>query len=103
MMLQAEQLLGGNMKKEKEGKKIKQLFRELLELLSGPDIGDLVPGCWWISRVNGSNAEAERVAKGLDEFREDVVEDRMNGFRTNSACGGKSGIRQTGGFFGYFT
>ncbi|XAR50257.1 (+)-menthofuran synthase [Bertholletia excelsa] len=66
------------------GEKFKQLLRELLELLSGPDIGELLPGCKWMSRINGYDAKMERVSKGLDEFLEGVVEGRMNSFSTES-------------------
>ncbi|CAL5374199.1 unnamed protein product [Camellia sinensis] len=61
------------------GKKMKQLLKDYLGLLSRFDIGSLFPWLGWIvSRVNGLDAEVERVAIELDEFLEGVLIERMN-------------------------
>uniref|UniRef100_A0A5B7BQW6 Uncharacterized protein n=1 Tax=Davidia involucrata TaxID=16924 RepID=A0A5B7BQW6_DAVIN len=61
-----------------KGTKFKQLLREFLDLLGYINVGDFVPWLSWINHVNGFYAKVERVAKELDEFLEEVVEEHMD-------------------------
>ncbi|XAR50258.1 Psoralen synthase [Bertholletia excelsa] len=57
--------------------KFKQLLREMLDILAAADIGDFLPWLGWVNRLSGFDAKVTRIAKGLDEFLEGVIKDRM--------------------------
>ncbi|XP_052182542.1 cytochrome P450 736A117-like [Diospyros lotus] len=58
------------------GEKLKRLLKEFLELLGRINIGDWFLWLRWVGRINGVDAEVERVAKELDEILESVIEER---------------------------
>lgn len=57
--------------------KLKDLLGEFLELLGTFTFGDFIPWLAWVDHVNGLNGRVNRVAKELNEFLEEVVEERM--------------------------
>ncbi|KAB1217265.1 Cytochrome P450 71A25 [Morella rubra] len=60
------------------GKKFKELLGELGELLGAFSVGEYIGWLAWVSRVNGLNARAEKVAQQLDDFIGGVVNDHIN-------------------------
>ncbi|XP_058730889.1 cytochrome P450 736A117-like [Vicia villosa] len=66
-------------KRYREGrvKKFQQVLVEFMELLGTVCIGDYIPWLDWLGKVNGFYRKAERVAKHLDEFIEEVIEDHI--------------------------
>ncbi len=58
--------------------KFTELFREFVELLGVFNVGDYIPWLSWVSRVNGLDARAEKVAKQFDDFLEGVIEEHIN-------------------------
>nr|AYV88856.1 cytochrome P450 oxidase CYP71AU93 [Polygala tenuifolia] len=58
--------------------KFKVLLREFGELLGTFVVGDYIPWLAWLSRVNGLDARAERVAEELDEFLDGVIEKHIS-------------------------
>ncbi|XP_050256913.1 cytochrome P450 736A117-like [Quercus robur] len=61
------------------GRNFKELLGEVMELLGVINVGDYIPWLAWLSRVNGLDAKAEKVAKQLDDFLEGVIEEHING------------------------
>ena len=61
------------------GRNFKELLGEVMELLGVINVGDYIPWLAWVSRVNGLDAKAEKVAKQLDDFLEGVIEEHING------------------------
>lgn len=72
------------------GQKFKQLLTEFLRLLGFFDVGHLIPCLRWINKFNGFDSQVDRVAKEIDEFLEDVVEERLNVLNNNKNDGGES-------------
>ncbi|XP_059641492.1 cytochrome P450 736A117-like [Cornus florida] len=66
------------------GKKFLLLLKDFLALLGSIDVGEFIPWLAWISHVNGLYAKVDRVGKEIDEFLEQVVEERMNVLKTKS-------------------
>ncbi|XP_059644199.1 cytochrome P450 736A117-like [Cornus florida] len=66
------------------GKKFMRLLTDFLALLGSLDIGNFIPWLAWINHVNGLYAKVDRVGKEIDEFLEQVVEERMNVPKTKS-------------------
>ena len=60
------------------GRKFKELLGEFVELLGVISVGDYIPWLSWVNRVNGLDARAEKVAKQLDDFLEEVIEEHLN-------------------------
>lgn len=60
---------------------MKKYFREsvgeLMRLLGSFSVGDYIPWLYWVNRINGLDAQAERVAKAFDEFLDGVVDQHM--------------------------
>ncbi|XAR50256.1 (+)-menthofuran synthase [Bertholletia excelsa] len=71
------------------GKKFKQMLKDYLWLLGRFDVGDYVPWLEWVSRVSGLDADVERVAREIDEFLENVIEERRNSLGTETDFEGK--------------
>ncbi|KAB1217264.1 Cytochrome P450 71A25 [Morella rubra] len=64
---------------EGEGERnFKELLGKFTDLLGAFSVGDYIGWLAWMSRVNGLNARAEKVAKQLDDFIEGVVNDHIN-------------------------
>ncbi|TKY45140.1 steroid 17alpha-monooxygenase or 17alpha-hydroxyprogesterone aldolase [Spatholobus suberectus] len=58
--------------------KLPELIKEMLELMGASVLGDYIPWLDWLGRVNGVYGRAERVAKQLDEFLDEVVEEHAS-------------------------
>ncbi|KAI4353844.1 hypothetical protein L6164_002767 [Bauhinia variegata] len=69
--------LGKKYSEEKGGRKFDELLREFGELLGTFVVGDYIPWLDWLSRANGIYGRAERVARELDEFLNQVVEEHL--------------------------
>nr|AKJ26122.1 CYP4 [Gentiana rigescens] len=64
-----------------QGTKNKGLINEFAQLLGTTYLGPFVPWLEWINRFNGFNARIDRVAREIDRFLEEVIEERLrNGF-----------------------
>ena len=59
-------------------RQFKELMEEMMELLGVINVGDYIPWLARVSRVNGLDARAEKVAKQFDEFLEGVIEDHIH-------------------------
>ncbi|XP_059444622.1 cytochrome P450 736A117-like [Corylus avellana] len=60
------------------GRKFKELLCEFAELLGAPSVGDYIPWLAWVSRINGLDARAEKVANQFDDFLEGVIEEHID-------------------------
>ncbi|XP_045822886.1 cytochrome P450 736A117-like [Trifolium pratense] len=63
---------------------------EFGELLGTFFIGDYIPWLNWLGKVNGFYSKAEKVAKHLDEFFEEVIEQHISGKRSDGHVGEES-------------
>ncbi|CAJ1952694.1 unnamed protein product [Sphenostylis stenocarpa] len=61
-----------------EGSELRGPMSQLEELLGASVIGDYIPWLDWLGRVNGMYGRAERVAKRLDEFLDEVVDEHVS-------------------------
>jgi len=61
-----------------EGSKFWEILNVMMELLGAPVIGDCIPWLDWLGRVNGMYGRAKRVAKQLDEFFDQVVDEHVS-------------------------
>ncbi|CAK8577746.1 unnamed protein product [Lathyrus sativus] len=68
----------GKRYREGRGKKFQEMLLEFGELLGTVCIGNYIPWLDWLGKVNGFYRKAERVAKHLDEFIEEVIEDHIS-------------------------
>ncbi|KAI5665090.1 hypothetical protein M9H77_24413 [Catharanthus roseus] len=68
----------------KEGKKIKGILREFIELLGVYSIADYIPSLSWINHFNGLNRKVERVASEIDELMEGIIEEHSKRQNTTS-------------------
>ncbi|XP_059640378.1 cytochrome P450 736A117-like [Cornus florida] len=66
------------------GKKFLLLLKDFSGLLGSLDVGDFIPCLAWINHATGFYAKLDRVAKEVDEFLEQVVEERMNVLKRKS-------------------
>lgn len=73
----------GKRYREGRGMKFQEVLLEFGELLGTVCIGDYIPWLDWLGKVNGFYSKAEKVAKQLDEFFEEVIEEHISGDRTN--------------------
>jgi len=60
------------------GSKLREAMDEMQVLLGAPVLGDYIPCFHVLGRVNGLYGRAERVAKIIDEFFEEVVEEHVS-------------------------
>lgn len=60
-----------------KGMKFHQVLLEFTELLGTICIGDYIPWLDWLGKVNGIYPRAENIARYLDEFIEQVIEDHV--------------------------
>lgn len=58
--------------------KFQNILTDFMVLVSGFDVGEYIPWLSWVSRFTGRVAEADRVAKGLDEILDAVVQEHMD-------------------------
>ena len=71
-------VLGRKFVEGENGRKFRELLGEFAELLGVFSVGDYIPWLSWVSRINGLNARAEKVAKQFDDFLEGVIEEHIN-------------------------
>ncbi|KAI8543800.1 hypothetical protein RHMOL_Rhmol08G0247100 [Rhododendron molle] len=64
-----------------EGKRVAELLGELLELLGIDNLRDYIPWLAWNNIITGLDDKVDRVAKGMDEFLEGLVEERMDRYK----------------------
>ncbi|KAG5007203.1 hypothetical protein JHK85_025745 [Glycine max] len=60
------------------GSELREPMSQMEELYGVSVIGDYLPWFDWLGRVNGVYGRAERVAKRLDEFYDEVVEEHVS-------------------------
>ncbi|KAL9329323.1 hypothetical protein ACSQ67_004326 [Phaseolus vulgaris] len=65
----------------REGKGFQKLLLEFGELLGAVCIGDYVPWLHWVSQVSGLFQRATRLAKHLDQFIDEVIEEHVRNGR----------------------
>jgi cytochrome P450 len=70
-----------------EGGVFPELMLEFGELLGTFFIGDYIPWLNWLGKVNGFYSKAEKVAKHLDEFFEEVIEEHISGKKSDGHVG----------------
>ncbi|CAI9108446.1 OLC1v1008035C1 [Oldenlandia corymbosa var. corymbosa] len=70
-------VIGRRYSEEKSGSNFKKIFEEFLELFRSFNVGDYIPWLEWINHINGLEAKVNRVAKELDEYFENIVEEGM--------------------------
>lgn len=68
-------------------KQFRELLGELMRLLSSFNVGDFIPRLSWVNKINGLDAQVERVAKAVDEFLDRVVDEHMEGSNCKIAKG----------------
>ncbi|KAL3848685.1 hypothetical protein ACJIZ3_010567 [Penstemon smallii] len=61
-----------------DGKKFLMLIKELFHLIGTIGIGEFIPCLSWINNVNGFDAKVEKVAKELDCFLDQVIQEHQN-------------------------
>ncbi|KAL2243913.1 cytochrome P450 71A6-like [Sesamum indicum] len=69
-----------------EGRKIKKVLKEFVELLGTSSIGDYIPWLGWTSRVNDLDVKVEKIAKLLDEFLEGVIQEHRDRDKGEKVC-----------------
>ncbi|KEH31103.1 cytochrome P450 family 71 protein [Medicago truncatula] len=68
----------GKTYREGKGKRFHKWLLEFGELLGTVCIGDYIPWLDWLGKVNGLYGKAEKCAKILDDFIEQVIEDHIS-------------------------
>ncbi|WJX52173.1 hypothetical protein P8452_38310 [Trifolium repens] len=68
----------GRRYREGKGNKFQEVLSEFGELLGTVCIGDYIPWLDWLAKVNGIYRRAEKCAKYLDEFIEQVIEEHIS-------------------------
>jgi hypothetical protein len=68
----------GRRYREGKGNKFQEVLSEFGELLGTVCIGDYIPWLDWLAKVNGIYSRAEKCAKYLDEFIEQVIEEHIS-------------------------
>ncbi|XP_047330989.1 cytochrome P450 736A117-like [Impatiens glandulifera] len=61
-----------------KGRRFRRLLKEFLVVLGTVNAGDFLPWLSWINKLNGWDNRVDRVAKEMDDFLEEVVEEKMN-------------------------
>ncbi|XP_059658929.1 cytochrome P450 736A117-like [Cornus florida] len=80
---------------EREGeRKLRELFRDFMEILAVFNVGEHIPWLAWLNSINGLNAKVEKVAKELDNFLEDAVEEHMDRLKPERDGGGNDEGRE---------
>ncbi|CAI9114754.1 OLC1v1015547C1 [Oldenlandia corymbosa var. corymbosa] len=69
--------IGKRYSEEKRGTKVQKMLEEFMELLATFNVGDYIPWLGWINHINGLEAKVNRVAKELDAYFENIVEEGM--------------------------
>ena len=58
-------------------RKFNELLGELMRLLGVFYVGDFIPSLAWVYHINGFDAQVDKVAKELDKFMEDILEEHI--------------------------
>ena len=69
----------GKRYREGRGNKFQEVLLEFGELLGTVCIGDYIPWLDWLGKVNGVYSRAEKCAKHINEFIEQVIEEHISG------------------------
>ncbi|KAH6772007.1 hypothetical protein C2S51_010411 [Perilla frutescens var. frutescens] len=75
---------GGKYSESENGRKFLALVAELSEAMGALPVGEFVPWLSWIDRVSGFDAKVDRVARGLDDLLEGVIEERLENLKVES-------------------
>lgn len=59
------------------GKRFKAILMEFVELLGALSFGDYIPWLAWVDRVSGLDERLDKVAKELDGFLDEVVQEHV--------------------------
>ena len=70
--------LGRKYGEGEHGRKFREFWGELMELLGVINVGDYIPWLAWVSHFNDLDARAKKLAKQFDDFFEGVIEDHIN-------------------------
>ncbi|KAH7847192.1 hypothetical protein Vadar_023057 [Vaccinium darrowii] len=70
-------VLGKKYEEGELGKEFNTLLRDFITLTGILDIGNFVPWLGWVNWVSGVDSKIDRIAEGLDEFLEALVEERL--------------------------
>ncbi|KAK4741562.1 hypothetical protein SAY87_025150 [Trapa incisa] len=62
---------------EEDGMRFKKMLTELMVLLGGVNVGDFIPSLGWIHKLCGLEGKENRVAKEIDAFLEEIVEEHI--------------------------
>ncbi|KAG5536998.1 hypothetical protein RHGRI_024437 [Rhododendron griersonianum] len=81
-----------------EGKKFTEVMGGLGKLLGVSNVRDYIPWLAWINSITGLDAKVDKAAKGMDEFLEGVVEERMNRCQRENGGSGSCDSEETQGF-----
>ncbi|KAH6820188.1 hypothetical protein C2S53_011101 [Perilla frutescens var. hirtella] len=87
--------LGTTYSRSEKGKKFMLLMKELSELLGAVRVGEFIPWLGWIDRVFGYDEKASRIARGLDDFLEGVIHERLQSEKSS----GRSLVEKNGESF----
>ncbi|KAK4487150.1 hypothetical protein RD792_006465 [Penstemon davidsonii] len=67
-----------------DGEKFLMLIKELFHLIGKIGIGEFIPCLSWINSVNGFDARVDKVAKELDCFLDQVIQEHQNIINDNT-------------------
>ncbi|KAG5559574.1 hypothetical protein RHGRI_009193 [Rhododendron griersonianum] len=73
--------LGKKYDGEDGGKRYKQLLRRVLDLVGVFNMGDYIPSLAWVNGINGWDAKVGELAKEMDEFLEEVVQEHVDRYK----------------------
>ncbi|CAA0818091.1 Cytochrome P450 71A25 [Striga hermonthica] len=63
---------------KREDNKFQKFLKEFVHLLGTTSLGDYIPWLGWVNRVNGLDTKVERVAKLIDDFFENVIQEHRD-------------------------
>ncbi|KAL3820533.1 hypothetical protein ACJIZ3_006438 [Penstemon smallii] len=75
---------GKKYSQEEDGNKFLSLITELMQLLGSFSFRDYIPSLSWMDRASGFDARVARVAKGIDDFLDHVIQEHLNYDDTDS-------------------
>ncbi|KAH6772011.1 hypothetical protein C2S51_010415 [Perilla frutescens var. frutescens] len=68
---------GSKFRESENGKELLRILEEFMALLGAICIGDFIPWLSWIDRVSGFDKKLDRVTKAMDDFLENLVQERI--------------------------
>ncbi|XP_076901989.1 cytochrome P450 736A117-like isoform X1 [Bidens hawaiensis] len=74
---------------EESGRKFRKMLDEFFDVLGGLNFEDLIPWLAWVDRLRGFSGKVDRVARQMDEFLDDVVEERLRDHSTTNGDEGR--------------